>query len=85
MGLTLLIMAVLCCMLAWRVKGQIKDNRIGFDRSQLEPTRVATFLIIGENIGMDGGQFFPESMWAWECMSFPEWATLLPQLTTLPV
>ena len=34
-GLTLLIMAVLCCMLAWRVKGQIKDNRIGFDRSQL--------------------------------------------------
>ena len=56
-GLTLLIMAVLCCMLAWWVKGQIKENRIGFDRSQLEPTRVATFLIIGKTSAWTGAIF----------------------------
>lgn len=56
-GVMLIAMAILCGMLAWHVKGRIKENRIGFDRSQLEPTRAAAFLIIGKASAWTGAIF----------------------------
>jgi len=54
---TLWAMAVLCGVLAWSVKGKISDNRIGFDRSQLEPTKVAYFLVIAKASAWTGAIF----------------------------
>ena len=56
-AVTLWAMAVLCGLLAWSVKGKISDNRIGFDRSQLEPTKVAYFLVIAKASAWTGAIF----------------------------
>ncbi len=56
-AVTLWALAVLCGLLAWSVRGKIADNRIGFDRSQLEPTWVANYLIIAKASAWTGAIF----------------------------
>lgn len=56
-AITLWAMAALCVLLAWTVRGKISDNRIGFDRSQLEPTKVAYYLVIGKTSAWTGAIF----------------------------
>lgn len=56
-AITLWAMAGLCALLAVVVKGRVKDNRIGFDKSQLEPTRAANFLVMGKASAWTGAIF----------------------------
>lgn len=47
-GALMWCLAVVCVIIALRVRDRKKDNRIGLDRSQLNPLRVAQFLVIGK-------------------------------------
>ncbi|MEJ5927668.1 DUF3180 domain-containing protein [Corynebacterium sp. H128] len=47
-SLTLWIMALVCLILAWRIKDRKESGRIGMDSSQLSPLQAAQFLIIGK-------------------------------------
>lgn len=50
-------MAVLCVLLAVRVRARIKDDQIGQDRSQLNPVTAAQFLVIGKASAWTGAIF----------------------------
>lgn len=56
-AITLWAMAVLCVILAYRVKDRIDENRIGMDRSQLNPLSAALFMVIGKASGWTGSIF----------------------------
>ncbi|WIM70679.1 DUF3180 domain-containing protein [Corynebacterium suedekumii] len=47
-SVTLWVMAIVCVVLAWKVRDRLEDGRIGQDRSQLNPVTAAQFLVIGK-------------------------------------
>lgn len=47
-SVTLWVMAVVCLVIAAKVRTRRKDGRIGQDRSQLNPITAAQFLVIGK-------------------------------------
>lgn len=47
-SVTLWVMAIVCVVLAWKVRERLEDGRIGQDRSQLNPVTAAQFLVIGK-------------------------------------
>ncbi|MCS4536107.1 DUF3180 domain-containing protein [Corynebacterium sp. HS2168-gen11] len=55
--LIMLTLAGINSAAAWYIKQQISNNRIGFDRIQLEPTLVANFLLIGKASTWTGAIF----------------------------
>ncbi|MBZ8176472.1 DUF3180 family protein [Corynebacterium poyangense] len=47
-GITLGLIAVICVVLAVKIRARLKDGRIGQDRSQLNPITASQFLVIGK-------------------------------------
>ncbi|WBT08411.1 DUF3180 domain-containing protein [Corynebacterium sp. SCR221107] len=56
-AITLWVMAVLCLILGIRIKSRIEENKIGLDRSQLNPLSAAMFLVIGKASAWTGAIF----------------------------
>lgn len=68
---------------AWYIKQQISNNRIGFDRIQLEPTLVANFLLLGKASTWTGSIF--GGIYLGFCMYiFPQTAELMAASQDLP-
>lgn len=56
-AVTLWAMAALCTLLAVRVKNRVNKNRVGLDRSQLNPLDAANMLIVGKASAWTGAIF----------------------------
>lgn len=56
-ALMLWAMTILCVLLAVRLRGRIRDEKIGQDRSQLNPVTAAEFLIVGKTSAWTGALF----------------------------
>lgn len=50
-------LTVLCVCLGIRVRNRVKDNKIGQDRSQLNPVAAAQFMVIGKASAWTGALF----------------------------